>query len=111
MSANDTDSSQSNSYNTRSSQNAATTQQNPPPTQQSPPPTQQNPPSTQSTGSSQKTWALLNGTMKIVGHGKKKPSDPHMMLKLEFQFENEPRIRKVGKATLNLILVELYVSF
>ena len=104
MSANDTDSSQSNSYNTRSSQNAATTQQNPPPTQQ-------NPPSTQSTGSSQKTWALLNGTMKIVGHGKKKPSDPHMMLKLEFQFENEPRIRKVGKATLNLILVELYVSF
>lgn len=116
MSANASDTSQSNSYNTRSTQNqnAQDTQQNPattqqnlpatqqslPATQQSLPPTQQNPPSTQSSSSSQKIWALSKGTMRIVGHGKKKPSDLHMVLQLEFTFENDPRTRKVGKASL-----------
>ena len=103
MSANASDTSQSNSYNTRStqSQNAQDTQQNPPTTQQNLPATQQNPPSTQSSSSSQKIWALSKGTMRIVGHGKKKPSDPHMVLQLEFTFENDPRTRKVGKASLH----------
>ena len=110
MSAKASDTSQSNSYNTRStqSQNAQDTQQNPPTTQQNLPatqqnlpPTQQNPPSTQSSSSSQKIWALSKGTMRIVGHGKKKPSDPHMVLQLEFTFENDPRTRKVGKASLH----------
>ena len=110
MSANASDTSQSNSYNTRStqSQNAQDTQQNPPTTQQNLPatqqnlpPTQQNPPSTQSSSSSQKIWALSKGTMRIVGHGKKKPSDLHMVLQLEFTFENDPRTRKVGKASLH----------
>ena len=123
MSANASDTSQSNSYNTRSTQNqnAQDTQQHPPTTQQNPattqqnlpatqqslpatqqslPPTQQNPPSTQSSSSSQKIWALSKGTMRIVGHGKKKPSDLHMVLQLEFTFENDPRTRKVGKASL-----------
>ena len=110
MSANASDTSQSNSYNTRSTQsqnaqdtqqNHPTTQQNLPATQQNLPPTQQNPPSTQSSSSSQKIWALSKGTMRIVGHGKKKPSDPHMVLQLEFTFENDPRTRKVGKASLH----------
>ena len=99
MSANASDSSQSNSYNTRSTQS----QNNAPPSSQpNLPPAQLNPPSTQSTGSSQKIWALQKGTMRIVGHGKKKPSDPYMMLQLEFNFENDPRTRKVGKASNTL---------
>ena len=100
MSANASDSSQSNSYNTRSTQS----QNNAPPSSQpNLPPAQLNPPSTQSTGS-QKIWALQKGTMRIVGHGKKKPSDPYMMLQLEFNFENDPRTRKVGKAKLHFLI-------
>ena len=41
-------------------------------------------------------WRLAGGEMRIVDHGKKKPTDPFMILHLEFTFDRDPRPKKVG---------------
>ena len=43
-----------------------------------------------------KIWALEDGTMTVVGQGKKRPRDPCMTLQLEFKFKNERKTRIVG---------------
>lgn len=45
----------------------------------------------------QKVWALDGGTMVVVGHGKRRKTDPEMTVQLEFTFLYDPRVRKVGK--------------
>jgi hypothetical protein len=60
-------------------------------------PTQATQPTHATQASQQKIWALAGGTMRVVSHGKKKPSDNYMVLQLEFSFDHDPRPRKVGK--------------
>ena len=35
--------------------------------------------------------------MEVVGHGKQKATDIHMVIQLEFKFPNDPSIYRVGK--------------
>ena len=35
--------------------------------------------------------------MEVVGHGKQKATDIHMVIQLEFKFPNDPSVYKVGK--------------
>ena len=52
-----------------------------------------------STPSSQrKTFALAGGvSMQVVGHGKQKISDAHMVIQLEFKFPNDSNVYKIGE--------------
>ena len=34
--------------------------------------------------------------MEVVGHGKQKATDIHMVIQLEFKFPNDPSVYKVG---------------
>ena len=47
--------------------------------------------------SEQKLLSLAGGDMRVVGHGKRRKTDAEMTLQLEFTFEHDPRVRKVGK--------------
>ena len=89
---------------TQSSQLASTQNSQLPATQNSQPPASQN--SQKSSQPVDKVWKLKGGSMRVVGHGKKKPTDLYMILQLEFSFDNEPRPRKVGN-----VLTELKCSF
>ena len=42
-----------------------------------------------------KTFSLIS--MEVVGHGKQKATDIHMVIQLEFKFPNDPCVYKVGK--------------
>ena len=45
-----------------------------------------------------KEWSLKDATMRVIGHGKKKPSDQFMVIHLEFTFKIEPEKKiKIGK--------------
>jgi hypothetical protein len=41
-------------------------------------------------GSQPKVWSLTDATMRVIGHGKKKPTDQFMVIQLEFTFKVEP---------------------
>ena len=44
----------------------------------------------------EREWKLAGGTMRVLGHGKKKPTDMYMVLQLEFSFDHDRRPRRVG---------------
>ena len=49
---------------------------------------------------SQTKTFLLAGRISmevVVGHGKQKATDIHMVIQLEFKFPNDPSVYKVGK--------------
>ena len=62
---------------------------------------------TQSQQSTQRTqpkiWALAGGFMTVISHGKKRKTDAHMSLQLEFTFQNDPSVQKVGKYFLYIL--------
>lgn len=57
-----------------------------------------------------KIWALAGGNMRVVSHGKKKPSDNYMVLQLEFSFDHDPKARKVGKR-ISLVSLCFHLHF
>ena len=43
-----------------------------------------------------KQWKLSGGNMVVLSHGKKKPTDTHTILELEFTFDFDKKPKKVG---------------
>ena len=64
-------------------------------------PSSQSTQSSRSSSSQSKVWKLAGGSMHVLSHGKRKPSDNFTVVQLEFSFNNDPTPRKIGKRTFN----------